>query len=104
MSQSSSRRLIAGLVVFVIIVAIPAILLTRRPKVSSDKVTRLAIMSMTSDLRGLIMAEEATKRIRGRYVPSAEDAGHMSSPGVTPPVIVLSDTGWSATVGFKTIP
>src|SRR3954468_20648776 len=106
MPQSSSKRLIAILVVLAVVIAIPAVLLTRRrgPKQSSDKVTRLAVMAMTSDLRGLIMAEEATKRLRGRYVPSAEDAGQISSPGVTPPVIVLSDTGWSATVQYKTIP
>src|SRR3954470_335565 len=104
MSQSSSKKLIATLLVLAVVIAIPAILLTRRPKQSSDKVTRLAFMAMTSDLRGLIMAEEATRRLRGRYVPSAEDAGQISSPGVTPPVIALSDTGWSATVQYKTIP
>jgi hypothetical protein len=102
--MSQSNKVIAILVSFGVIIAIPAILLNRRPKQSPDKITRLAIMAMSSDLRGLIMAEEATRRIRGRYVPSAEDAGHMSSPGVTAPVIVLSDTGWSATVQSKTIP
>src|SRR3954468_14073287 len=101
--MSQSNKLIAVLVVFAIIIAIPAIVLSRRPKQSPDKVTRLAVMAMTSDLRGLIMAEQATRDIRGRDVASGEDAGHISSPGVTPPVIVLSDTGWSATVQYKTI-
>jgi hypothetical protein len=102
--MSQSNKLITFLAVFGILIAIPAIVLSRRPKQSSDKVTRLAIMAMQSDLRGLIMAEEATKQIRGRYVASAEDAGHISSPGVTAPLIVLSDTGWAATVQSKTIP
>src|SRR4051812_40425836 len=104
MSQSSSKKLIAISLVIAVVIAIPSILLTRRPKTSSDKMTRLAIMAMTSDLHGLIMAEEATKRLRGKYVTSAEEAGQISSPGVMPPVIVLSDTGWSATVQSKTIP
>jgi hypothetical protein len=60
-------------------------------------------MSMSSDLHGLIMAEQATKQLRGRYVSDPAEAGHLSSPGVTPPVITLSDTGWSAIVESKTI-
>src|SRR3954462_5413 len=103
MSQSSSKKLIAILLLIGFPIVI-AVVLKSRPKPSSDKVTRLAFMAMTSDLRGLIMAEEATRRLRGRYVPSAEDAGQISSPGVTPPVIALSDTGWSAPVQYKTIP
>src|SRR5215210_6833626 len=102
MPHSSSNRLIAILVVLAIIIAIPAILLSRRSKQPADRETRLALTAMTGDLRGLIMAEEATKRIRGRYVPDAADAGQISSPGVTVPVIVVSDTGWSATVQHKT--
>jgi hypothetical protein len=104
MSPSPSRKLLIIVVVAVIVAGIPIFLLPRRPKVSDDKVTRMAIASMTSDLRGLILAEETTKRIRGHYEVDAASAGHLSSPGVTTPVIVVADTGWSATVGFKTIP
>lgn len=103
MSQSSNK-IIMMVVVFAIIVAIPAILLSRRSKLPDDPTTRVAVASMVSDLRGLIMAEQATRQIRGVYVTDPAEAGHISSPGVTPPVIVLADTGWSATVGFKTIP
>jgi len=89
---------------FAVVMAIPIFLILRRPKQPADKATRVAIMSMKSDLQGLIMAEEVTRRIRGHYVTGQEEAGHLSSPGVTPPLIVLSDTGWSATVQSKTIP
>ena len=91
-------------VVLAIIVGIPVFLLNRRSKLPNDKVTRMAISAMSSDLRGLLMAEETTKQLSGRYEADAAKAGHISSPGVTPPVVVLADTGWSATVGFKTIP
>jgi hypothetical protein len=64
----------------------------------------MAYASMRSDLVGLIHTEQATLRMRGRYVADPEEAGHISSPGVTTPVIILSDTGWSATVQYKTIP
>ena len=104
MSQSSSKKLITIIVVLAVVVAIPVIFLSRRSRQPADQVTRVALASMSSDLRGLIMAEETTRRMRGRYVSNAEEAGHISSPGVTAPVIVLSDSGWSATVGFKTIP
>ena len=104
MSESSSKRLTAAAIFFAVLMAIPIFLIVRHPKPPADKATRMAIMAMTSDLQGLIMAEEATRRIRGRYVTGQEDAGHLSSIGVTPPVIVLSDTGWSATVQYKTIP
>jgi len=104
MSQSSSNKIVVIVVLFAIIVAIPAVLLSRRTTLPSDPVARVAVTSMISDLRGLMMAEEATRQIRGHYVTDANDAGHISSPGVTVPVIVLADTGWSATVGFKTMP
>jgi|SRR5689334_13629543 len=100
----SSNKIIAILAVVLVIVAIPFFLLRSRPKLPDDKVTRVAISSMKSDLQGLIAAEELTRRIRGHYEIDPASAGHLSSPGVTPPVIVLADTGWSATVGFKTIP
>src|SRR6185503_10573196 len=104
MSPSSSKRVVAIIVVFAIIIAIPLFLLVGRKKPPADKVTRMALMSMTSDLQGLIMAEAATRQIRGRYVADPEAAGAMSSPGVTPAVITLSDTGWSAVVHHKSIP
>lgn len=104
MPQSSSKKLIAVALVIAVAIAIPAMLLKRGPKTSSDKVTRLVVMAMTSDLSGLVRAEEATKRIRGRYSASVEETGHLSSPGVTTPVIILADSGWSATVESKTIP
>lgn len=105
MSESSSKKLIAiGLALAVVIVAVAIWLGMRRPTQSGDKVTRLAYSMMTSDLHGLILAEEATRRIRGRYVSDPEEAGHISSAGVTPPRIVLSDTGYVASVEYKTIP
>ena len=103
-SKSSKIVLVAVAVIIVLAIAVPLVIRTRKPKLPDDPVTRVAIASMTSDLRGLVLAEETTRRIRGRYVPDPESAGHMSSPGVTTPVVVLSDTGWSATVEFKTIP
>ena len=64
MPQSSSKRLVAILLVLAVVIAIPAVLLTKRrgPKQSSDKVTRLAVMAMTSDLRGLISAAQTLER------------------------------------------
>jgi hypothetical protein len=100
----SSRKVLAIIVVLAVVIAVPILLLSRRSKLPDDKVTRLAIAAMSSDLRGLVMAEETTKRLSGHYDANPTTAGHLSSPGVTPPVIVVADTGWSATVGFKTIP
>jgi hypothetical protein len=98
------KKLILTVIVIAVIIAIPVLLLNRRPKESQDKVTRMAYAAMRSDLAGLMTAEQTTKLLRGRYVNTPEEAGHISSPGVTPPAIIVSDTGWSATVGFKTIP
>ena len=89
---------------FVAIVSIPVILLQRRTSPADDKLTRVALSSMRSDLRGLILAQEMTRRLRSRYEVDPESAGHISTPGVTKPVIILSDTGWSATVSYKTMP
>ena len=102
--MSSQSKVIGAVVLFAAIVSIPAILLQRRAKLPEDRVSRLAITAMTGDLRGLILAQEATKRITGRYVVDPEVAGHLSSPGVTKPVVILSDTGWAATVSYTTIP
>jgi hypothetical protein len=102
--MSSQSKVIGMVVLFAAIVSIPAILLQRRAPLPNDKVSRLAITAMTGDLRGLILAQEATKRLTGRYEVDPEAAGHLSSLGVTKPVIILSDTGWSATVGYKTVP
>ena len=105
MSQSSSNKLIAiGLVLVVAIAATSFWLVTRRSRLPQDRETRLAISMMSNDLRGLMVAEEATRRIRGRYVIDAEDAGQLSSVGVTKPRIVLSDTGYTATVEHTNIP
>jgi hypothetical protein len=104
MSESSSKKVVTFAVALAIIVATAVILLSRRSRLPTDPVTKAAVSSMVGDLRGLMMAEQATRMIRGRYSADAADAGHISSPGVTAPVIVLADTGWSATVGFKTIP
>jgi hypothetical protein len=102
--MSSQSKFITVAVVLAIIVAIPILLLQRRPKVPEDKVTRVAMASMVSDLRGLVLAEQATRLRKGRYLVDPEAAGHLSSPGVTVPVITLSDTGWSAIVRHKTVP
>jgi len=102
---AKSTRIIAILILLAVIIAIPVVVLTiRRQPAPTDPVTRMAYTSMRSDLVGLINAEQATLRIRGRFLADPEAAGHISSPGVTTPVIILSDTGWSATVGYKTIP
>ena len=105
MAQSSKKLIAIGLALAVVIAAVSIWFATRpgRPR-ADDPVTRLAYFTMTSDLRGLVIAEQTTRRIRGRYVPDAEDAGHMTSPGVTPPRIILTDTGFVASVGYKTIP
>lgn len=102
--MSSKSKFITVVVVLAIIVAIPVLLLQRRPKVPDDKVTRLAIAAMMSDLRGLVLAEQTTRRMEGRYTVDAALAGHLSSPGVTIPVITLADSGWSAIVRHKTVP
>jgi hypothetical protein len=102
--MSSQSKIIGAVVAFAAIVAIPVILLQRRAPLPDDKVSRLALAAMTSDLRGLMLAQETTKRIRGRYVVDPEMAGHISSLGVTKPVISLSDSGWAATVSHQTIP
>ena len=105
MAQPSSKKLVAiGLVLVVAIAATSFWLLPRRSKLPEDRETRLAISMMSNDLRGLMVAEEATRRIRGRYVPDAEDAGQLSSVGVTKPRIVLSDTGYTAIVEHKNVP
>ena len=102
--MSSQTKIIGAVVVFAALVSIPAILLQRRKPPADDKVTRVAISTMRSDLQGLILAEEMTRRLRGRYEVDPASAGHISSVGVTKPVIILSDTGWAATVGHKTMP
>lgn len=104
MSSSKSKIAVAVIILIAIVIAVPFILRARSSKLPDDPVTRMAISTMKSDLRGLVLAEETTRRIRGRYVPDPESAGHMSSVGVTTPVVILSDTGWHATVQHKTIP
>ena len=104
MSSPKSKIAVAVVVLLAITISIPFILRARTHKLPDDPVTQTAIATMKSDLRGLVLAEETTRRIRGRYVPDPESAGHMSSIGVTTPVVILSDTGWHATVEHKTIP
>jgi hypothetical protein len=100
----SSRKLIVFGLVLAVIVAIPAFFLARRKNPPTDRVTRIALGIMRSDLEGLMRAEVTTRQIRGRFVADAADAGQLSSPGVSPPVIVLVDTGFTAVVTYKTIP
>lgn len=98
-----TRNLILIAVTLAIVIAIPVVLLRRRePPV--DRVTAVAYQVMKSDLAGLARAEATTRMIRGRFLNDPERAGHISSPGVNPPVIILSDTGWAATVTHKFIP
>src|SRR5262245_30160048 len=99
------KKLITTAIALAIIVAIPVVLLNRHTMPApEDKNTRLAYAAMTSDLKGLMIAEQATWVSRGLYVADQEAAGHISSLGVTPPVISVSNDGWSAIVKFKTIP
>ena len=102
-TQSSSKKLVAISLGLAILIAIPAIYLATRRK-PADRLTQLAFAVMTSDLRGLAMAQAGIKLRTGRYTTDLERAGHLSSINVTPPVITLADSGWAATVRFKTIP
>ena len=103
--QPTSRKLIIVSLVLMVIIASAAILFaTRRKKPPSDRVSAVALSVMRSDLQGLILAEVTTKRLRGRFLIDPQEAGHMSSPGVSPPTIRLVDTGFTATVTYKTIP
>jgi hypothetical protein len=104
MPESSSKKVITVVVILLIVIAAGVVISRRRPTLPQDKITRVAMASMSSDLQGLIIAEETTKRLTGRYLSDPARAGAISSPGVTVPVVVLSDSGWAATVGFKTIP
>ena len=96
------RNLLIGAVVIAAIVAVPIMVLQRRQPV--DETTAFAHKIMSSDLRGLVLAEATTRQLRGRYSNDPEEAGHISSPNVSLPVITLSDTGWSAIVTHKAIP
>ena len=104
MSQQTSKKVIAIVIAIVVIIGIPvAVRLANKPK-PVDDATRMAFQMMTSDLRGLAMAQAATKLQVGHYAAQAERSGYLQSPGVTMPVVTLSDTGWAAVVGYKTLP
>ena len=100
------KKLITIAIVLAIIVIVPVLLLNLRAKqpAPADQATRLAYTAMKSDLNGLMVAEQATWLTRGRYVAGQEEAGHISSLGVSPPVISVSDDGYTAIVEFKSIP
>jgi hypothetical protein len=102
-SQSSSKKPAIVIIVLAVIIAVPFIALMGRKK-PVDKATQIAFNAMTSDLRGLAMAQMITRSQRGRFLTDPEQTGFLQSPGVTMPVITLADTGWAATVGYKTIP
>ena len=97
---STGRLALIGAGLVVVIVAVVVLMSRRR-----DPATEQALRYMRSDLRGLVMAEETTKRMAGRYAETAEGAGHISSLGIDAPVITLNkDEGWSATVTAKNFP
>ena len=101
----TSRKLIVASAVLALVIVISAILLaTRRKKPPADRETSVALMVMRSDLQGLLLAEATTHRLRGRFLNDPEAAGHLSSPGVNPPAITIVDTGFTATVTYKSIP
>ena len=101
--QSSSKKAAVVIIVLAVIIAVPFLTLRGRTR-PVDKATEIAFKAMTSDLHGLAMAQMITRSQRGRFLADPEQTGFLQSPGVTTPVIILADTGWSATVGYKTIP
>ena len=103
--QPKSRKLIVFSVSLAVIIAVASIFFaTRRKPLPADRTTTVAINVMKSDLQGLVMAELATRRLRGRFVVDPEEAGHISSPGVSPPTVAVVDTGFTAVVTHKFIP
>jgi prepilin-type N-terminal cleavage/methylation domain-containing protein len=60
---------------------------------------RALVTAMKSDLRNLLVAEEARKIDSGSYVTSFPATIWSPSAGVTGPTITLTGDGWTASVG-----
>jgi prepilin-type N-terminal cleavage/methylation domain-containing protein len=60
---------------------------------------RALVTAMKSDLRNLLVAEEARKIDSGSYVTSFPVTIWSPSAGVTGPTITLTGDGWTASVG-----
>lgn len=100
----SRRPAGVSLIDVLIVVAIVAILAAIAiPRFAATR-TKRYMADMKSDLRALAAVEDAFNTDSSYYTRTLPPGRFRSSPGVSPPTIVASDSGYTATVTSTNLP
>ena len=100
----SRRPAGVSLIDVLIVIAIVAILAAIAiPRFAATR-TKRYMADMKSDLRALATVEDAFNSDSSYYTRNLPPGKFRSSPGVSPPAIVATDSGYTATVTSSNLP